>query len=80
MLSEGNTPAEMDQKLIEYFQFGTRLAWIIDPIARTAAIYHAPGEPTRVLDVSGSLDGEQVLPGFVLPLADLFRNVPDGAA
>ena len=41
---------------------GTRLAWIIDPIARTAAIYHAPGEPTRVVDMSGSLDGEQVLP------------------
>jgi Uma2 family endonuclease len=76
VLSESNTKAEMAQKLIEYFESGTRLAWIIDPITRTAAIYHAPGEPTRVLDISGTLDGEQVLPGFAMAVADLFRGVP----
>src|SRR2546423_7521926 len=54
VLSEGNTAAEMNQKLIEYFQSGTRLAWIIDPIARTAAIYHAAGGPTRGVGIAGS--------------------------
>lgn len=76
VLSESNTPAEIDQKLREYFQSGTRLAWVIDPRARAAAVYHAPGEPTRVLSESDTLDGEQVVPGFTLPVADLFRNVP----
>src|SRR5207249_1285238 len=49
VLSESNTPAEIDQKLREYFESGTRLAWVIDPRARTVAVYHAPGEPAAVL-------------------------------
>ena len=76
VLSESNTSAEIAQKLREYFQSGTRLAWIVDPPTRTVAIYHGPGEPTRVLDTAGQLDGEEVVPGFTLPVADLFRNVP----
>jgi Uma2 family endonuclease len=79
VLSESNTPAEIDQKLREYFQSGTRLVWVIDPQPRTVAVYHAPGEPTRVLPMSDSIEGEQVVPGFTLPVADLFRNVPPAA-
>jgi Uma2 family endonuclease len=51
------------------------LAWVVDPPTRTVAIYHAPGEPTRVLRESDSLDGESVLPGFSLPVSALFKNV-----
>lgn len=76
VLSEGNTRAEIDQKLREYFQSGTRLAWVIDPKPRTVAVYHAPGAPTSVLTELDALDGEQVLPGFAMPVAALFRNVP----
>lgn len=76
VLSETNTAAEMDQKLREYFPSGTRLVWIIDPPTRTVAVYHAPGNPTRVLAESDALDGEDVIPGFTMPVADLFRNVP----
>ena len=76
VLSESNTRDEIAQKLREYFESGTRLAWVIDPVRRTVAVYHAPGAPAFVTDDAGSLDGWQVLPGFTLPVADLFRNVP----
>jgi len=76
ILSDSNTAAEIAQKLREYFQSGTRLAWIIDPPTRSAAIYHAAGEPTRTINEAGVLDGEEVLPGFTLPMAELFRKVP----
>ncbi|CAA9383270.1 MAG: hypothetical protein AVDCRST_MAG64-804 [uncultured Phycisphaerae bacterium] len=76
VLSEGNTTAEFDQKLREYFQSGTRLAWVIDPVPRTVAVYHAPGEPVRVLNENDVLDGEQVVPGFTMPVGDLFSNIP----
>src|SRR3982750_4237210 len=79
VLSEGNTAEEMLQKLREYFASGTRLAWIIDPATRTVAIYHGPEGPTRVLDERASLDGEQVIPGFTLPVTSLFLNVPPSA-
>ena len=76
VLSESNTREEIAQKLREYFESGTRLAWVIDPVRRTVAVYRAPGDPALVTGESGNLDGEQVLPGFTLPVADLFRNVP----
>ena len=76
VLSDSNTTEEIDQKLLEYFQSGTRLVWVIHPRTRTVAVYHRPGEATCVLDVAAQLDGEQVLPGFSLPVADVFRNVP----
>ncbi len=76
VISESNTRVEMARKLIEYFASGTRLCWYIDPPTRTVAVYRAPGGPSFVLDLDGTLDGEDVLPGFSLPVADLFRNVP----
>jgi Uma2 family endonuclease len=76
VLSESNTPAEMDQKLREYFASGTRLAWIVDPRARSVTVYDAPGAPVRVLGELDVLDGGDVVPGFVLPVADLFLNLP----
>lgn len=78
VLSEGNTAAEMNQKLIEYFQSGTRLVWFIDPRPRTVAVYHQPGAPSTVLNEQSILDGEPVLPGLTIAVADLFRNVPRG--
>ena len=76
VLSESNTKAEMAQKLKEYFDSGARLVWYVEPKNRTVAVYHAAGEPTRVLDETDALDGEQVVPGFAMPVADLFRGVP----
>lgn len=73
ILSEGNTRKEMDRKRREYFAAGTQLVWIIDPDARTGAVYTEPSTPT-VLTASDTLTGGDVLPGFSLPLADLFDD------
>ena len=35
-----------------------------------------PGNATRVLDDAALLDGEDVLPGFSMAVADLFRDLP----
>ena len=76
ILSESNTRREMTDKLAEYFASGTRLAWYVDPPTRTVAVYRDAGDPVRVLTEADALDGEDVMPGFTLPVADLFRNVP----
>ncbi|HWE93898.1 MAG TPA: Uma2 family endonuclease [Tepidisphaeraceae bacterium] len=78
ILSESNTTAEMDLKLIEYFESGTRLVWFIDPRPRTVAVYHQPGKPTTILNEQSILDGEQVLPSLTIAVSELFRNVPRG--
>jgi Uma2 family endonuclease len=79
ILSPSNTTAEINQKLREYFESGTKLVWIIDPEKRTVAIYRRPGEPARILEASSVLDGEDVIPGFSVAVVELFRNVPAGS-
>ena len=74
IISEGNTEAEMDRKLREYFQAGVQLVWYIEPKTRTARAYTAVGEWTEI-GPDGSLLGGEVLPGFELPLARLFARV-----
>ncbi|HYT90793.1 MAG TPA: Uma2 family endonuclease [Gemmataceae bacterium] len=76
VLSEGNTPAEMKRKLREYFLAGVRLVWMIDPAKRQADVYTAPDLPAATLDEAQALDGGDVLPGFTLPLAELFARLP----
>jgi len=76
VLSEGNTAEEMRQKLSEYFQSGTRLAWLVDPASRSVSVYDGPTAPSTVLAETESLDGGAVLPGLSVRIADIFLNVP----
>jgi Uma2 family endonuclease len=76
VLSESNTKAEIQQKLKEYFESKTRLAWVIDPESRTVAVYEGPTEgPARTLKESETLDGGAVLPGFTIAIAELFAPI-----
>jgi len=74
--SDSDTKAEIDQKLKEYFESGTRLAWIIDPPTQTVAIFISAIGPSNVLNINDSLDGGVVLPGFTMPLTQLFLPKP----
>jgi Uma2 family endonuclease len=75
VLSEGNTRGEMQRKLKDYFLAGVELAWIVDPYKRTVAVYTAPDEVTA-LSAKDTLDGGRVLPGFALPVKELFARLP----
>ncbi len=72
VLSRSNTRAEVRRKLREYFDAGVRLVWLVDPKARTILVHTAPTGPAK-LKVGQVLDGGAVLPGFALPLAELFE-------
>ncbi len=64
----------MRRKLNEYFTAGVRLVWYVDPRTRTAAVYTSPQQCT-VLGEADVLTGGDVLPGFELPLRELFAEV-----
>lgn len=78
VLSASNTRKEMDEKLRNYFKAGARLVWYVDPPARTVTVYTSP-QPAAVLHESDTLDGGAVLPGFALPLRELFAEPAPGA-
>jgi len=79
VLSPGNTEAEMWRKLHDYFAAGVRLVWYVDPQTRSARAYTAVDQCVA-LGEQDSLSGGEVLPGFELPLKDLFtkaRTMPN---
>lgn len=50
---------------------GVKLAWLIDPIKEKAWIYRADGTSEAVENFTGSLSGEDVLPGFEFHLKEM---------
>ena len=73
VLSESNTRAEIDDRLKDFFASGTRLAWVIDPEEQRVEVCHSPTR-RQLIGSGGLLEGEDLLPGFQFPIADLFKE------
>jgi Uma2 family endonuclease len=71
VLSPSDRFSEVQRKVQDYLDAGTRLVWVLDPEARTATVYH-PGGRSSFVDEHGTLDGEDVVPGFRLSLAEVW--------
>jgi len=72
VLSESNTDEEMRIKVLEYFQSGVRVVWILDPDTRTLRVYDAP-DRFRQLTADDTLDGGDMLPGFARRVGELLE-------
>ncbi|MEG4576558.1 Uma2 family endonuclease [Microcoleus sp. N3A4] len=75
ILSPSNTVAEIHDKLVEYFENGARLVWVIHPKEQYVLVYRSSQEPDRLLKSTDSLDGEEIVSGFTLPVAELFQKL-----
>lgn len=73
VLSENNTRAEIDARLKDFFASGTRIAWVIDPERESVEVCRSPVR-RKLIGSGGLLEGEDLLPGFQLPIADLFKE------
>jgi Uma2 family endonuclease len=71
VLSPSDTVMEVGSKIAELFENGTRLAWVVNPREKSVLVYHG-ATPDRLLKPGDQLDGELVLPGFAMPVAELF--------
>ncbi len=67
--SRGDRAGEIREKTAAWLQAGVRLVWLIDPERRRGAVHRADGT-VRLVDADGAFDGEELLPGFVMPLAE----------
>ena len=66
-----DTPADLERKRNMYMRLPVRLLWWIDPERHTASV-HVPGKSVRQLSDSDFLDGESIVPGFSIRIAELF--------
>lgn len=71
VLSPSEASLNVQQKVRDYLDAGTELVWLVAPQAHTVTVYRADGS-ARLLRDRDALDGEHVLPGFSVPLAELF--------
>ncbi len=72
VMSPSDRMREVEEKIDLYLENGVPLAWVFDP-KRRRVIVRRPGQPEQVLREGETLDGEEVLPGFRLPVAAIFR-------
>jgi Uma2 family endonuclease len=72
VVSPSDRMSDVSAKVDEYILAGTPLVWIVEPRRRAVTIYRPDGS-IRVLREDDELDGGEVLPGFRLKVADIFR-------
>lgn len=72
VVSPGDRRRHVLDKVGEYLDAGTSVVWILDPSRRGATVYRSASD-VRELGPDGELDGEEVVPGFRVPVRDLFE-------
>jgi Uma2 family endonuclease len=71
VLSPSETPRMIHRKLKQYFTAGVKEVWLIDPDVKEIEIWKGPSLPDPAL-ASGDVLASAWLPGFALPLDELF--------
>ena len=80
VLSPSNTAAEMNRKTEMFLRSGVSLVWIVNPRAKTVEVFRldADGDiESETLTETQMLSGESILPGFTLPIAQIFPKPRD---
>ncbi len=63
---------KMREKARYYVEHGVQLVWLVIPERRIVEVYTPDDE--QILDENDALDGREVLPGFTLPVRDVFKD------
>jgi Uma2 family endonuclease len=74
VVSPSEPAAQVETKIAQYLEAGVRLVWKVDPRRREVTVLRHDGAVTR-LGEGDELDGADVVPGFRLPVAELFAGV-----
>ncbi len=69
--SPTDSKREMRRKAEKYLSFGTKMVWLVFPDDQEVEVY-VPDQDVRTVRKDGTLDGGDVLPGFTLPVRNIF--------
>ncbi len=73
IVSPSNTVPDIQGKVIDYLDAGTKLVWVVEPRGRTVTVYRSR-EEIRILTSEQEIDGGEVLPGFRTPVSEFFAD------
>jgi Uma2 family endonuclease len=72
VVSPNDRFAEVEEKVADWLAAGTCMVLVVNPRARTVMVRTSERE-ARILSEAEVLDGGEVVPGWTLPVADVFR-------
>ena len=72
VVSPGDLYTEVEEKVLGWLEAGSRMVVVVDPRNRTVSVRRNRAE-AQVLSERDTLDGGDVVPGWELPVADVFR-------
>ncbi|MBL8162112.1 MAG: Uma2 family endonuclease [Anaerolineae bacterium] len=70
VLSPTDDMSEVRIKLFKYVRAGFTV-WLVDPVTQHIEVY-SPDHDPRTIGIDGVLEGGDMLPGFTLPVKDIF--------
>ena len=73
LLSFNDRLQDTQRKMQEYRSCGVKLGWLIDPDAKKVEIYRL-GKDVATLDFPRSLSGEDLMPGLIVELDEIFES------
>ena len=71
VVSPGDTYAEVQDKIADWLDAGTRLVVVVNPRIQTVDLYRSRSD-IRILTIDDVLDGGEVVPNWTLPVRDIF--------
>ncbi len=72
VVSPNDRFAEVEEKVADWLSAGTRMVLIANPQGRTVTVRRSERE-ALILYEEETIDGDEVVPGWTLPVADVFR-------
>lgn len=74
IVSPNDRHSEVEEKVEMWLRYGTRMVVTLNPQTRTATVYQSL-EDIRMILADGRLGGADVVPGWALPLSELFEPI-----
>jgi Uma2 family endonuclease len=71
VISSGDRPSEVAEKARMWLDAGVRLVWVLYPPRRIIEAYR-PNQPVLVLHEGETLEGADVVPGFMVAVSEVF--------
>lgn len=71
VISPNDLYTEVEEKVADWFHAGTRMVIVVNPRRRNVKVHRSVNE-VQVLDENDVLDGGDVVPGWTLPVREVF--------
>ncbi len=73
VVSPSDTATQLDRKVDQYLKAGAHTVWVVHPDSHQVRIFESDGT-TRLVGENDTLTLPELLPGFSLPVRDIFES------